>query len=354
MLVSAVIPSFNRRDYLPRAIESVLAQTVPVDEILLIDDGSNDGSAEYVQSKYGKGVRVVRQENSGVSGARRRGIEEARGEWIAFLDSDDEWSPDRNGELLRAAEYVPSDVAWIFGDLRLVTDRGEGLTLFDEHDLHLDACPKVFADPFSVHYPFMFPMLQSSLIRRNVLLNLQCFREGLRSSEDLLAAYQVACHYKFAAVPTVVGRYFRTSDLASSSLMVGGVFNADYYRSRMMAFACVINSGRKRPWNARYASEVRGLCRVLARQDRAVRSLALRQFRYGDVSVKGIAFLGAALLGPWALRIWEQMGTLRRRHLPGPVAPVKQNGLQAYFQSVGKKPRSAVVHGNEKTVSHGK
>src|SRR5262245_9120426 len=122
MKVSAVIPAFNRRNYLPRAIDSVLAQTVPLDEVLVIDDGSTDGSAEFIETRYGNCVRVVRQGNSGVAGARRRGIQEARGEWIAFLDSDDEWLPSRNSELLNAAESVPSEVAWIFGDLQLVTD----------------------------------------------------------------------------------------------------------------------------------------------------------------------------------------------------------------------------------------
>src|SRR6202007_2441779 len=121
----AVIPAFNRRTYISRAIDSVIGQTVPVDEILVIDDGSTDGTAEAVESRYGSVVRVVRQANSGVAGARRRGIQEALGECIAFLDSDDEWTPDRNRELLRAAERVPAEVAWIFGDLRFVTDDGE-------------------------------------------------------------------------------------------------------------------------------------------------------------------------------------------------------------------------------------
>src|SRR3954470_765888 len=107
MNVSAIIPTFNRRQYIQRAIDSVLAQTLPVDEIIVIDDGSTDGTAEAVEAWYGSRIRVIRQENSGVSGARRRGIQEARGEWIAFLDSDDEWIPERTAQLLHAAERVP-------------------------------------------------------------------------------------------------------------------------------------------------------------------------------------------------------------------------------------------------------
>src|ERR1700759_4661578 len=104
MKVSAVIPAYNRRNYLSRAINSVLAQTVPVDEIVVVDDGSSDGSADLVESLCGDRVRVIRQTNTGVAGARHRGVREARGEWIAFLDSDDEWMPERTGEFLSSAE----------------------------------------------------------------------------------------------------------------------------------------------------------------------------------------------------------------------------------------------------------
>ena len=337
MRVSAVIPVFNRRDHLPRAINSALAQTVPVDEIIVVDDGSTDGSAE-VAAGYGDRVRVVRQTNSGVAGARHRGIREAREEWIAFLDSDDEWLPGRNAELLNAAQQVPADVAWIFGTLRIVTDNGEGLTLFEEHGLKVNESVHVFADSIAIQYPYQFPMLQASLIRREALLELNCFNEGLRSDDDLLACYQIACRYKFAAVPTVVGRYFRTSELEASSVLVNGNFGADYYRSRMLAYERVIQLGQRRPWNSRYASSARGFCMVLASRGDYVRSLAWQQFRYGGISAKGIAFFGAAVLGPGALRAWNWLARFARKHLPSEkLVPLNQNGLQAYLQSVDRK-----------------
>ncbi len=92
--ISVVIPTYNRRDVLPRAIDSVLAQTSSPDEIIVVDDGSDDGTAGIIQRAYPQ-VRVIDQKNAGVSAARNLGITSARGEWIALLDSDDAWLPQK-------------------------------------------------------------------------------------------------------------------------------------------------------------------------------------------------------------------------------------------------------------------
>ena len=90
--ISVVIPTCNRRDLLPRALDSVLAQTSLADEIIVVDDGSHDGTPELVRRNYPQ-ARLIVQSNAGVSAARNRGISSATGEWIAFLDSDDAWLP---------------------------------------------------------------------------------------------------------------------------------------------------------------------------------------------------------------------------------------------------------------------
>ncbi len=92
MKISVVIPAYNAEETLCRAIDSVLSQTVPVAEIILIDDGSTDGTAQIVQ-KYGAAIRYFYYENAGLAVARNRGIDQAKFEWIAFLDADDEWLP---------------------------------------------------------------------------------------------------------------------------------------------------------------------------------------------------------------------------------------------------------------------
>lgn len=91
--VSVIIPTYNRKDYVQEAIDSVLAQTYTDYEIIVVDDGSTDGTGEALQARYGDRIRYVWQENQGESVARNRGIEMAQGEFIATLDSDDLWLP---------------------------------------------------------------------------------------------------------------------------------------------------------------------------------------------------------------------------------------------------------------------
>jgi len=93
-VISAVIPAYNAEQFIRRTIDSVLAQTYTDYEIIVIDDGSTDNTAEVVKS-YGSKVRYFYQQNSGDGAARNAGIYAAKGEWVAFLDHDDEWLPDK-------------------------------------------------------------------------------------------------------------------------------------------------------------------------------------------------------------------------------------------------------------------
>ena len=104
--VSVVVPTFNRREVLPRALDSILAQTFSDWELIVVDDGSADGTAELVERDYSD-ARLSVQENRGVSAARNAGIASARGEWIAFLDSDDAWLPEKLERQMEALESEP-------------------------------------------------------------------------------------------------------------------------------------------------------------------------------------------------------------------------------------------------------
>ena len=103
--LSVVIPCYNAARYISSAIDSVLEQQWPGLEIVVVDDGSTDGSADLVAARYPQ-VRLIRQANAGVAEARNRGIRESSGRWIAFLDADDLWLP---GKLLAQSALLRDD-----------------------------------------------------------------------------------------------------------------------------------------------------------------------------------------------------------------------------------------------------
>ena len=124
MDISVIIPTYNRRNTLPRAVESVLNQTYKPIEIIVVDDGSMDGTKEMFSNMYPL-VRYIYQVNSGVSSARNTGIKSATGDWIALLDSDDEWLPDklnRQVQLLQdnaGIRFCHTNEIWIRNDVRI-------------------------------------------------------------------------------------------------------------------------------------------------------------------------------------------------------------------------------------------
>jgi glycosyltransferase involved in cell wall biosynthesis len=121
-MISAIITTFNYEAFLPHAIESVLNQTLPPDEVIIVDDGSTDRSAELVR-RYGRRILYVWQANQGPGTARNLGIRISRGDLIAFLDSDDLWFP-RKLELQNAALARDGELDLVFG--RMIQFRGAG------------------------------------------------------------------------------------------------------------------------------------------------------------------------------------------------------------------------------------
>jgi glycosyltransferase involved in cell wall biosynthesis len=119
--VSVVIPLYNKGPYIARALNSVLAQTFQDFEVIVVDDGSTDDGAEVVRSFEDPRIRLIQQENRGVSAARNRGIEVARAELIAFLDADDEWLAGHLKILVRLRAKYPE--AGAYGTAYLIARR---------------------------------------------------------------------------------------------------------------------------------------------------------------------------------------------------------------------------------------
>ena len=182
-LVTTIIPTYNRAELLPRALRSVVGQSRPPDEVIVVDDGSTDGTRRLVEEEF-PDVAYVYQENRGVSAARNRGIAGARGEWIALLDSDDEWLPRKLEKQLQAlarSSHQPpaaeepryrichTDEIWI--------RRGRRVNPREKH-------AKAGGDVFERCLPLCAISPSSVLIHRDLFAELGAFDESLPVCED--------------------------------------------------------------------------------------------------------------------------------------------------------------------------
>jgi glycosyltransferase involved in cell wall biosynthesis len=128
--VSVVIPTYNRANRIGKCVECVLAQTFTDLEVIVVDDGSSDGTGRMLESEFGDRIRYYFQTNSGVSAARNKGIEEARGEWVAFLDSDDLWEKEKLEWQLKALQQYGSECGACYTDVRFM-NHPETRTMFE-------------------------------------------------------------------------------------------------------------------------------------------------------------------------------------------------------------------------------
>jgi glycosyltransferase involved in cell wall biosynthesis len=118
--VSVVIPTYNRAGKVQKAIESALAQTFSDLEVIVVDDGSADDTGKILGETFGSQIRYFAQANQGASAARNKGIAEARGEWVAFLDSDDQWELDKLEWQFKALERFGPQCGGCYTDVRVV------------------------------------------------------------------------------------------------------------------------------------------------------------------------------------------------------------------------------------------
>jgi glycosyltransferase involved in cell wall biosynthesis len=177
MHVSVVIPTFNCADFLVEAIRSVLAQTYQEYEIIVVDDGSTDHT-ETALRQFGNRVRYIRQEPGGPSVARNRGILEARGKLIAFLDADDLWRPTKLARQVECLNHHP-EAALVY------TDFTRGPNPGSNNDSRLTAYkPRDPADPFHALLEENFIATPTVVVRRETLARSGLFDPTLKGSED--------------------------------------------------------------------------------------------------------------------------------------------------------------------------
>lgn len=184
---SVVIPLYNKEQYIKKTLDSVLNQTFSDFEIIIVDDGSKDKSCEIVESINDPSICLIYQENAGPSRARNRGIQEAKGQFIAFLDADDEWLPEKLQDQYELHSEHP-EIVWSCGGYKVVGGMKSQTVLFHLSGLLEDSIDAL-VDGLSI-------WTSTVVIRRDVFQNERLyFNEDIRSSEDREVWYKMVCLY---------------------------------------------------------------------------------------------------------------------------------------------------------------
>lgn len=204
-MISVIIPLYNKAGSIAQALDSVLAQEYQDFEIVVVDDGSTDGGASVVENYGDARIRLVRQANAGVSTARNRGIEEARGEYVAFLDADDVWMPGFLSEIAALQREFPQCRAqatnYVFNSngvksptiLRRIPFSGERGVLTNYFEVASCSHPPVWTS--------------AVCIERALLLEIGGFPVGIKSGEDLLTWARVAVRTDWAYSMRTMAQY---------------------------------------------------------------------------------------------------------------------------------------------------
>tara|TARA_B100000965_G_scaffold405161_1_gene438121 strand:- start:2186 stop:3022 length:837 start_codon:yes stop_codon:yes gene_type:complete len=209
MKVSVIIPTFNRFSLISRAIDSVLNQTIKPFEIIVVDDGSSDNTSTFIKNNY-KSVKLIKQKNLGVSKARNVGIKNSSGDWIALLDSDDEWKKNKlEVQIKSLSEYDYYSVChtneiWIRNGIRVNQKKRHQKYGGDIFDKCLDICR---ISPSSI------------IFKKNIIDEVGWFDEGLPICEDYDLWLRITANFKilFIDKPLVI-KYGGHSDQLSKSV----------------------------------------------------------------------------------------------------------------------------------------
>ena len=186
---SVVIPLYNKAHTIVHTLSTVMLQNYAVYEVVIVDDGSTDNGVQLIREHFkDPRIRIIHQENAGVSAARNRGIDEARGEWVAFLDGDDEWLPGYLNEISILISEFPH--------LQMVGTGGYHKN-FSTGKVMPMLMNKYKGQRIELNYyinPDMMPHIGATVIKKSLLLKIGGFPKGIRVSEDVCLKLKAGLH----------------------------------------------------------------------------------------------------------------------------------------------------------------
>lgn len=312
MKISVVIPAYNSGTFILGALDSIASQSVPVHEIIVVDDGSSDETAEKVQQWQGElPLTLIRQQNHGPSAARNRGIEQATGDWIAFLDADDRWTPRKIEDQLRTLESCP-ELALVASDMSEIDPEGHVRvpSMLEAHHL-LEYFRKLDGRPIPNAMAFLlkknFIPTGTVLVRHATLREAGLFNTRIRYGEDLELWSRIAAHHPIACLPVVHMLRTRHTENATSQEIPMLLDLVEVHRNIRKAEAQTLREQNMDPdfmvaealWTAGYWYFSRG------RHDKS-RPLFLQSLREKP-SHKALVLLAASLLPPAMVHTLKKM-----------------------------------------------
>lgn len=221
ILFSVIIPSFNRADFIRSAVESVLDQSYKSLELIVIDDGSSDNTRNILESFDDPRLRTIRQENRGVSHARNRALETARGGYIAFLDSDDKFTPDK---LERSCNYIAQyPEINIFHTEEVWYRKGKLLNQKKKHK-------KPDGDVYAKALALCCISISTAVIRKNVFDAIGGFDEGLEACEDYDFWLRASNKFRVKLIP----EYLTIKDGGRPDQLSSRIWGLDRFRIKAL------------------------------------------------------------------------------------------------------------------------
>lgn len=211
-MISVVIPLYNKAQHIAETLSSVLAQSVNPREIIVIDDGSTDGGEHVVRQFETAGVRLITQTNQGVSAARNRGLEEAAGDYVAFIDADDLWLPDHLLVLSELVEKWPQAV--LVSTSHLIKRDGMVFSAKSSLPPGWEGCVPNFFTAFANGLSLVNS--STACVKRGVALELGGFPVGVKRGEDIILWVRLALHGVVAHKSVTSAVYNQVADNRST------------------------------------------------------------------------------------------------------------------------------------------
>jgi glycosyltransferase involved in cell wall biosynthesis len=197
MKISVIIPLYNKANSVEKCLNSVFQQSQQPFEIIVVNDGSTDGSDQFVSAMKHPLVKLVNQPNMGVSAARNRGILESGGEWIAFLDADDIWLPDYLSTISYLSENYPN--ANVLATSYYLQDSNGDRKSIILNNIEFSGSDGILNNYFEVASSSHPPLWSSAIVIKKTSLNfVGGFPCDVTAGEDLITWAKLAVHYKIA------------------------------------------------------------------------------------------------------------------------------------------------------------